>query len=345
MLRVAPSDQPRARLLLPIVRLPLWLLLSLALLSALLEMLEDPERWQGFAREGLVRVRKLYSWDTHAHSYMEKLGGLQRLQSSLPRTPPHRAPRRYRDRAIFSDLDQTLLGNPSELERFVDVVREHRRVTLLGIATGRRLDSALSTLRRYRIPVPDVLITSLGTEIHYSQAMTADDWWDEHIDHLWKPHRVRRLLSDLPGLIPQAGREQSRFKISYHYDPAKAPSVEEIGALLHQHELTVNVIHAFGQFLDVLPSRASKGLALRYVVQRWRIPLERVLVAGGSGADEDMMRGNTRAVVVANRHHEELQGLRNTEGIYFAEQPFAAGIIEAIEHYDFFAEAGTEHDA
>ena len=41
-------------------------------------------------------------------------------------------------------------------------------------------------------------------------------------------------------------------------------------------------------------------------------------MAGGSGADEDMMRGNTLAVVVANRHHEELSQLVDVERIYFA---------------------------
>jgi len=49
-----------------------------------------------------------------------------------------------------------------------------------------------------------------------------------------------------------------------------------------------------------------------------------------------MMRGNTMAVVVANRHHEELSALTEIEQIYFAKQPYAAGIIEAIEHYGFF---------
>ena len=58
--------------------------------------------------------------------------------------------------------------------------------------------------------------------------------------------------------------------------------------------------------------------------------------AGGSGADEDMMRGNTLAVVVANRHHEELSRLLELERIYFAKEPYAAGILEAIDHYDFY---------
>jgi sucrose-phosphate synthase len=49
-----------------------------------------------------------------------------------------------------------------------------------------------------------------------------------------------------------------------------------------------------------------------------------------------MMRGNTLAVVVGNRHHEELSQLTDQESIYFASQPFATGILEAIDHYDFF---------
>jgi sucrose-phosphate synthase len=64
--------------------------------------------------------------------------------------------------------------------------------------------------------------------------------------------------------------------------------------------------------------------------------LEKVFVAGGSGADEDMMRGNTLAAVVANRHHEELSQLVNVERIYFSKNTHAAGILEALEFYDFF---------
>jgi sucrose-phosphate synthase len=65
------------------------------------------------------------------------------------------------------------------------------------------------------------------------------------------------------------------------------------------------------------------------------IPLEHILVAGGSGTDEDMIRGNTLGVVVANRHGEELSQLADAERIYFSEEPHAAGILEAMEYYDF----------
>ena len=145
------------------------------------------------------------------------------------------------------------------------------------------------------------------------------------------------MLSDCPGLKPQPKRDQSTLKVSFYYDEQKAPSIDEINTLLRQHEVTANVMYSFGQFLDVVPSRASKGQALRYISHRLDIPLDHMLVAGGSGADEDMMRGNTLAVVVGNRHYEELSELSDQERIYFAEKPFAAGIMEAADHYDFFS--------
>jgi sucrose-phosphate synthase len=48
-----------------------------------------------------------------------------------------------------------------------------------------------------------------------------------------------------------------------------------------------------------------------------------------------MMRGNMLAVVVGNRHQEDLSALEDHERIYFANQAHAGGILEAIEHYDF----------
>ena len=260
--------------------------------------------------------------------------GTQHLPA--PDTRPMRRTLIYRDRALFTDLDQSLLGDEAGVGAFAEVMRRNRRCTNFGIATGRRLDSALAVLKRHRLPIPDVLITSLGTQIHYSAGLVPDGYWTEHVDHLWKPAAVRRALSDIPGLVRQPKDEQSRFKLSYLYDPQIAPSVDEIVTLLRTKDLSAHVFLSFGQFLDIVPVHAGKGQALRYVAHRFGIPLEHILVAGGSGADADMMRGNTLAVVVANRHHEELSQLAELERVYFAERPHAFGILEAIDHYDFF---------
>ncbi len=308
-----------------------------AIARALLDVLSDDAAWDRRARKGLEGVRQHYTWEAHAQRYLDRVGPIIDRTQVLARKSKTRRPMLYHDRAIFTDLDQSLLGDPASLSELVRVIRCNRKCATFGIATGRRLDSALKIMKRYAIPAPDVLITSTGTAIHYAPHLTADLFWARHIDHHWYPQGVRQLLDPLPGLKLQPKNEQSRFKISYYIDPDVAPDPEEIVSLLHQDEQSVQVIQAFGQFLDILPIRASKGLALRYVCDHWNIPLEQVLVAGGSGADEDMMRGNTLAVVVANRHHEELSQLVDLERVYFAQRPHASGILEALDHYDFFA--------
>jgi sucrose-phosphate synthase len=307
-----------------------------AMATTLLKVLEDRDNWKRLVHNGIKGVREHYSWQAHAEKYLKTIQPVVDKSEPLTRMELKRRPMLYHDRAVFTDLDQNLLGNPESLKEFVRVIQENRRCTTFGIATGRRLDSALKVLKKYHIPLPDVLITSLGTEMHYMPGLTHDTAWSNHIDHMWKRRAVMRALDELPGLVLQPRPEQSKYKISYYYDAAIAPDVNDIIHRLHQFEQTVNVVLAFGQYLDIVPARASKGFALRWFAEMWGIPLEHILAAGGSGADEDMMRGNAKAVVVANRHHEELSELTDTENIYYADKPFASGILQAIEHYDFF---------
>jgi len=305
-----------------------------AIAEALLALLSDAKCYRRMRKNGIVKTREHYAWQAHAERYMTRARPLLKAHEPVPVEPKRR--KRYRDRALFTDIDQSLIGDVQGVEEFAAVMRETRKCATFGIATGRRLDSALAELRQHGIPRPDVLITSLGTEIHYAPQLNRDEYWNEHIDYLWRPAAVRRVMSELPGLERQPRNEQNRFKVSYIYDTHHAPCLEDIFSLLRSQDVAANLIYSFGQYLDVIPSRASKGQALRYVAQRWGIPLEHILVAGGSGADEDMMRGNTLAVVVENRHGEELSRLSDLDRIYFANRPYALGILEAINHYDFF---------
>ncbi|MCP3870664.1 MAG: glycosyltransferase [Gammaproteobacteria bacterium] len=309
------------------------------------EVLLNWEAWQQRSTQGLKGVRKHYSWEGHAIRYLEIIRPIaERTSAPLVHPPTARRPMLFHDRAIFTDLDQNLLGCPESLPDLIELIRRNRKCASFGIATGRRLDSALKMMKQHHIPEPDVLITSCGTSIHYAPKLTEDTAWTRHIEKQWTPQVVRRVLDPLPGLILQPKSEQSRFKISYYIDPELAPSMDEINRVLYQEEQSVNVMLSFGQYLDITPIRAAKGLALRYMAARWEIPLQHILVAGGSGADEDMMRGNTLAVVVGNRHHEELSQLEDVDRIYFASASGAAGIIDAIEHYDFFGECGIPQE-
>ncbi len=305
--------------------------------KALLKVISNAALWQKLSANGLKAAHDHYSWTAHAESYLEVIRPLLEKARPLERAPLLRRRMLYHDRALFTDLDQNLLGDPNALAELLLLIRENRQCVSFGIATGRGLESALSLMKRFGIPMPDVLITHVGTEIYYAPQLTADLAWSRHIDYLWNADAVRRTLGPIPGLELQPKHEQGQFKVSYYYDPKKAPSIDELNSLLHQADLAVNSFVSFGQYLDIVPVRASKGLALRYFASQWDIPLDHILAAGGSGTDKDMMLGNTLGVVVANRHEEELGDLTEMHSIYFARRPFAAGIMEAIAHYDFLS--------
>ena len=305
--------------------------------EAILKLLRDRDLWNQCAVNGLRGVREHYSWDAHAKRYVEVLKPIWEESERLVRKSIVRRQHLYGDRAIVSDLDLNLIGDDESLEELLAQLRWQRKRSYFIIATGRRLDASLKLMKKHNIPEPDVLITSSGTEIYYAPDLTFDTAWAKHIDHQWSRHIVKLLLTEFPGLKLQPAIEQSRYKLSYYFDPELA-DIEEIKQILYRDEQAVFMQTAFGQFLDILPQRASKGLALRYVVEQLRLDLDKVFVAGGSGADEDMMRGNTLAAVVANRHNEELSQLVDVDRIYFSQKPYAAGILEAIEFYDFFGE-------
>lgn len=312
---------------------------SAAMAKTLLKVLSDARGWQTMASNGLEGVHEHYSWESHASTYLQQIKTLDaRTVPIVHGTPSTSQPMLYYDRAVFTDLDQSLVGDPTSLAALMEVVRAHRKQATFGITTGRRLDSALRLIKRYGMPQPDVLITSVGTEIHYAPQLTSDKAWTQHIDYMWNRQKIRRVLADVPGLKLQDKNDQSEFKLSYYIDPRLAPPQEEINSLLHKADLTVNALFSFGQFLDIVPVRASKGFALRYVAGQWNIPLEHILAAGGSGTDEDMIRGNTLAVVVGQRHEEELAHLTDVEPIYYASAFYAGGILEAIDYYDFYGE-------
>jgi sucrose-phosphate synthase len=102
---------------------------------------------------------------------------------------------------------------------------------------------------------------------------------------------------------------------------------------LDDRKLRVKILLTENKYLDVLPFRASKGNAVRYLSYKWKIPLENIITAGNSGNDKDMLTGKTRGIVVAN-YSPELEELKNNRSIYFAKTPLSQGVLEGILYYE-----------
>ncbi|MDQ3185603.1 MAG: HAD-IIB family hydrolase [Pseudomonadota bacterium] len=311
-----------------------------AITEAIEYVLADPRRWQSWARNGIAGVKNHYTWDAHVKKYLHVTSRLLHQERKQIRRDmviyrrPQRNPLPLVSQMLISDLDNTLLGDRAALRRFLAILRATPPNLGFGIATGRTLESALKILKEWAVPLPDVLITAVGSEINYSPELRPDIGWQNLIKYLWRRDAIEEALREVPGLILQSPENQREFKLSYNVDPEALPPIPKIRTLLRDQNLSAHLIYSRQAYLDILPLRASKGRAIRYLAYKWGLPLRAFLVAGDSGNDHEMLIGDTLGVVVAN-HSPELTSLRGNEQIYFANARYADGIAEGMAHYTF----------
>lgn len=311
---------------------------SSAIADSLLHVLSDKKRWRQYAKNGIAGVWRHYSWAAHVEKYMKEVRRLLRRDKKRLRRQHaiiQNADISYMPlvkKALISDIDNTLLGDKVALKALTDWLPTQRSKLAFGIATGRSIDSALAILKKHHVQIPDVMITSVGTEIHYGKNLVPDLGWAAHIRYLWRREALQEALSKFSGLQLQAPENQREFKLSYIAKPDSMPPLQEINEFLLSHKLHAQLIYSHEEFLDVLPIRASKGHAIRYLAYKWGLPLQDFLVAGDSGNDTEMLVGDTRAIVVGN-YSPELAVLRDQQHVYFANRHYAAGIIEGLQHY------------
>ncbi|HHS12554.1 MAG TPA: HAD-IIB family hydrolase [bacterium] len=308
--------------------------------EAIKKMIADPEKWELFSKNGIMNVRKHYTWESHADTYKKEVQTLLRamekgeMKTAVPRDAVGRRLVKL-NHFIIVDIDNTLLGGDSKaLSRFLKKIHEMRDRVGFGVATGRTVESAIQVLKENSVPSPDVVIASVGSEIYYGENLHYGKGWETHIRHRWDREELVGLLKDFPFLEYQEEEAQRPFKISYYMEPGKDRLAKVHGALTVK-KCRYNLIYSHQRYLDVLPYRASKGKAIRYLSYKWGIPLNHFLVCGDSGNDEEMLRGEPLAVVVGN-HSPELARLEGTRNVYFANGEYDEGILEGIGHYRFF---------
>jgi sucrose-phosphate synthase len=318
-----------------------------SLTDAMLKLLTDEASWEEHSNNGINLVPKHYSWEMHCEDYLKRLSDVVQAPTKTPSAVGRSAPGRRiaaLDCVLITDIDNTLLGDDAALQRLIEILRHNRQRMGFGVASGRSVELVTEALTEAGVhDMMDVIIASVGAEIYYGPDHVPDRGRAAQLRYKWRPDRVHEALEPLRFVrLQKAPYSQGEFKISYLVDGGmnEEKALSTIRESLARARLAYKLIFSHGKYLDILPHRASKGKAVRYLSGKWNIPLERIATAGDSGNDRDMLLGRTSGIVVGN-YDRELESLRKSKAsrVYFAESHYAGGIIEGLQHYEMIPAA------
>ncbi|NLK05396.1 MAG: HAD-IIB family hydrolase [Spirochaetales bacterium] len=303
-----------------------------AISDALYQLLTDTDAWHTYSEHGVQNIRKVYNWTSHADTY---LGHLETISSSKKQEPALASRLAQLEHLLVSDIDNTLTGDKEGAEALAAILTKNQNKLGFAVATGRSLESALEVLEAHAFPKPDILITAVGSEIHYADGQLQDKGWSNFIRRRWKPERIRKLLSELPALQLQQGEGTQRdYKISYTVveNADIKQLMQTIRDLLDEQKAPCHLVLSHDTYLDILPYRANKGDAIQYISWKWKIDPTRIIAAGDSGNDRDMFSRQRKSIIVAN-HEASLDSMKKSKHRFFASEASAKGVIEGLKHF------------
>lgn len=266
------------------------------------------------------------------------------------------------DILLCSDLDRTILPNGFQPEspRARPLLRRlaaRSRLTLAYVS-GRSEGLLKDAIDDYEIPVPDYAIGDVGTTIYEPDR----DWapwedWSREIGQDWKGKARKELgalFSDISALRLQEPEKQNTFKLSYYADAeADAKGLgKEMERRLSREGVRASIIWSVDEqenvgLLDVLPERATKVHAIRFLMKKKGFAEERTVFAGDSGNDLPALTSGLQAVLVRNARDDVRQEARDAmdgkgmrDRLYLASGGFldmngnyCAGVLEGLAHF------------
>ncbi len=309
-----------------------------AIADALKKIIADQSVWDKYSANGILATNQLYSWTAHCNQYMEIVQDLWKMKDSKLGVAGKTAYGKKLIKSkqiIITDLDGTLVeGTRTDgLKELTKWIGDHKEEVAFGIASGRNRHLTEQAFKDYDLPAPDILVCSAGSEIYYTKDFISDHGWERHIDYQWKRDELESALLKFPGIRLQEPEAQRKFKLSYYVDEKfDEDDMADLYKFLDDHKLRCKILLTENKYLDLLPFRASKGNAVRYLSYKWKVPLEDFITAGNSGNDKDMLTGKIKGIVVAN-YSPELEQLRKNKFVYFTKYPLSKGVLEGIAYY------------
>jgi len=264
---------------------------------------------------------------------------------------------------LATDLDRTLLPNGSwpedsgAIDLFNELTEKHD--VYVVYVTGRNLNLAESAIQEYGIRHPHVLIGDVGTSIRKFEqgSWHSDAGWDAHVKRTspkWDADTIRRVVSDIDGLVEQEREHCSQFKQSYYVDhdrnEAILKTVDERVKGKHDEVIVYSFDSQTGKgLLDFLPQSATKQTALEYIAEELGTDRTDVVFCGDSGNDVYPLTAGFSGVLVRNADDQLVSNVMqaldaNPElRVYFAKGDFkglsgyyTSGVIEGAYHYGLF---------
>ncbi len=301
--------------------------------KAIEEIVSDPEKQKELSEIGHREVRVNYSWDAHVKTYLEEVFKILPPKKTVRRSSSTRGALVERDRWVVMDLLPRIEEqSPEIMERWRNLFTESE--VGFGIATGLSFDEAWEVIRRCDMPEPGFVISSLGAEIRYGETGVPDERWRNQIVSRWNRDRVVEALSGVDCLSPQEEHFQHKFKVSYLMDSVRSVSRLELQRILRENDISAKVIVTARAFVDVIPIRSGKDVALRYLENRWGIDPARIFYFGTYGNDIAAVRGRNLSTLAGDADRV-LRQLHERPRLYHATEPGLGGLFEGLDHYEF----------
>ena len=312
-------------------------------LEALQDSLEQAgannDKWMTWSNNGIEAVSRNFSWDAHVCNYLALMQkSLSSKQTANWKFQKHHKNSLIGKRLLLLDLDS--ISQDQNNYNLVSLRKDFEKngskeIKSLGIYTGRSIKSARYKFAELHLPEPVVWICRAGTEIYYESVNEEDFFWKSSIERDWDRKVIQKALADLKDYLSlQTQEQQSPYKISYLLKEPGEAILPLVQKRLRRYGFAATPHVRCHWFLDVLPLRASRSEAIRYLSIRWGLPLEKIFIIASQQGDAELLRGLTNTIVPAD-HDSALEAFRSQQRVYFSSKK-EDGFIKGLKHYQFF---------
>ncbi|MFW5853133.1 MAG: HAD-IIB family hydrolase [Patescibacteria group bacterium] len=265
---------------------------------------------------------------------------------------------------LATDLDRTLLPNGSEPDSgHLHILFNSLKSKNIKLAyvSGRNLPLLQTALKKYSLPLPDIFIGAVGTEIYQKNKdqLIPDPLWPEYVINNspnWDDAWIRQNIKE-PEINLQEPEVQNPFKVSFYCSTNEQIDnlIKKIKSKLETKHISAKTVYSFDPLkkiglLDILPAITSKVGAIEYIRQQLQLTKDQVIYCGDSGNDIHPLTAGYKSIMVKNVDQQTRQAVtthhqnNKTEHLLYQSQGgvvgnghYASGILEGLIHFQIIS--------